>query len=107
MSVGGRVIETIDTGDKVWVNTNDKHSECAVYVERSAESRSISEGDMLWWQAGVCYWTPYDGMGNAISPIERPLTKVGYSGVNRPANAGSDASASSPIASTDLVGRED
>jgi CxxC motif-containing protein (DUF1111 family) len=52
MSIGGKVIETIDTGDKVWVNTNDKHSECAVYVERNAKSRSISEGDMLWWQAG-------------------------------------------------------
>jgi len=86
MSVGGRVTDTIDTGDKVWVNTYDQHSECAVYVERNPESRSISEGDMLWWQAGVCYWTPYDCRGNAISPIERPLKKVGNSGVNRPAH---------------------
>ena len=84
MSVGGRVIETLDTGDKVWVNTHDKHSECAVYVERTPEARSISEGDMLWWQAGICYWTPYDQRGQAIDPVERELRKVGYSGVNRP-----------------------
>jgi len=87
MSVGGKVIETIDAGDKVWVNTYDNHSECAVYVERTVESRSISEGDKLWWQAGTCYWTPYDSKGAAIAPFERELKKVGYSGVNRPSDS--------------------
>lgn len=47
MSVGGRVIEVIDCGDKVWVNTKERRwagddwkygEQCAIYVERNDDS---------------------------------------------------------------------
>lgn len=85
MSVGGKVLEAIVLPGKVWVNTWDGHDECAIYVERTDESRTISEGDGLWWQGGNAYWTPRDKNGNAYTFVDKILKRRGYSGVNRPA----------------------
>lgn len=81
MSVGGNVIETIPVGDRVWINTRERQSghECAIFVEATNESRSVSPGDMLWWQGSVAYWTPANK-----AFIERRLQRIGYSGVKRP-----------------------
>lgn len=91
MSVGGKVVETIVLPDKVWVNTHDgasgckrmdcKGHTCAIYVERTVESRSISEGDTVWWQGQWAFWTP----ANAVFH-ERKLKRIGFSGVSRPAS---------------------
>jgi hypothetical protein len=81
MSVGGKVVETIVLDEKVWVNTKDGpyKSTTAIYVERTAESRSISEGDTVWWQGQWAFWTPANG------PFEdRKLKRIGFSGVKRP-----------------------
>lgn len=81
MSVGGRVVEVIVLQDRVWVNTREPSSgdECAIYVERTAKSRSISEGDSLWWQGRHAMWTPKN---RAFFDME--LERIGYSGVPRP-----------------------
>lgn len=98
--VGGTVIEVVPLPDKVWVNVREgeprknKANECAVYVERSHKSMAIAEGDALWWQGRNAYWTPE---ANRISSkaakrkghregvhSDIPITRFGYSGVNRP-----------------------
>jgi hypothetical protein len=61
---GGKVIHTVVMRDRVWVGTDDGHEKCATYVERNAKSRTISEGDSLWWQGGRAYWTPKEHGGN-------------------------------------------
>lgn len=83
MSVGGKVIETIVVGDKIWINTFDKHSECAVYVKNNYQEKQISNGDYFWWQGRTCYWTPYVNE-EAVEPIERPIQRISSSGVERP-----------------------
>jgi len=92
--VGGEVIGVIQLEDKVWVNCKETQftSQCAIYVEKNDKSRCIGEGDMLWWQCGIAYWTP---ACNRHKSGERPelkegkgydieLKKLGYSGVNKP-----------------------
>lgn len=81
MSVGGRVVETIVLEDRVWVNTEEPASGdlCAIYVERTPESRTIGEGDSLWWQGRTAYWTPTN---RAFEDME--LERIGFSGVSRP-----------------------
>lgn len=79
MSVGGKVVETIVLEDRVWINTSDDGDECAIYVERTPESRTISEGDSLWWQSGWAFWTPRN---RAFE--DRRLNRIGASGVSRP-----------------------
>lgn len=78
--VGGRVIETLDTGDRVWVNCRERDSTTAIYLERTFEARSISPGDIIWWQGKYAFWTPKVGGFH-----DRRLTRIGGSGVHRPA----------------------
>lgn len=98
MSVGGKVIEVLDCGDRVWVNTREqkwdadlrvmrdrrcvakgcKCSECAVYVERTDAALLIEPGDSLWWQGRDAMWTPHAG-----GKSDRKLRRIGYSGVER------------------------
>jgi hypothetical protein len=56
--VGGTVIETIKSKDKIWINCEDHGTTCAIYVDADAKARSVSEGDMIWWQGGKAFWTP-------------------------------------------------
>jgi hypothetical protein len=79
VSVGGKVVETIVLADKVWVNADDQGDKCAIYVERTPESRTISEGDSLWWHGHAAFWTPSN---HAFE--DRRLNRVGFSGVSRP-----------------------
>lgn len=90
MSVGGKVVETIVLADKVWVNTRERQSgdECAIYVERTPESRTISNGDSLWWQGRNAYWTPRSGSMKRNPPFtDRKIARIGCSGVSRPSGA--------------------
>lgn len=80
--VGGKVIETIIVDDRVWVNVRDRtypKETCAIYVERNPVSEAISEGDSLWWQGRLAFWTP---VGANFSDLEIP--RRSYSGVARP-----------------------
>lgn len=86
MSVGGRVVETIVLDDRVWVNTVDDprgRNQCAIYVERTPESRTISPGDVVWWQGAWAFWTPV--LTTKERPfVERKLKRIGFSGVPKP-----------------------
>ena len=83
MSVGGKVVETIDCGDKVWVSTSEPahpyDEPTAIYVERTAAARAISLGDSLWWQGQDAMWTPAN---RAFA--DKKLRRIGGSGVPRP-----------------------
>lgn len=83
MSVGGKVVETIVLGDRVWIATREPEypldEPTAIYVERTAEARTISEGDSVWWHGVNAYWTPRN---RAFE--DRPLRRIGYSGRFRP-----------------------
>lgn len=86
--VGGIVIETIDCLDKVWVNTREQRGtqECAIYVARTVESLSISEGDVVWWQGNHAMWTPrsLSNKGKPLLFVDKKLKRIGSSGVPRP-----------------------
>jgi hypothetical protein len=82
--VGGKVIETILLPDKIWINARDNYprrrpDECAIYVERNADSEAIRVGDSIWWQGGYAMWTPA-----SREFADHKIPRVGYSGVNRP-----------------------
>jgi hypothetical protein len=97
--VGGTVVETIivpaqiendvdelrfgmELEARVWVNVRDRGDECAVFVADSPAARSISEGDTLWWQGGEVFWTP-----KSRAFADKPLRRIGCSGVARPTDA--------------------
>lgn len=96
--VGGIVIETLvvpalvendvecaafgkERAARVWVNVRDTRGRetCAIYVEHTNESRSISIGDRVWWQGGFAFWTP-----RHLAFHDKPLRRLGCSGVTRP-----------------------
>jgi hypothetical protein len=79
MSVGGTVIEVLETEQSFWVNTIDGKEECAIYVVKNENSEKIKIGDSLWWQGGCAYWTAKPS-GEEDIKIERR----GYSGAPRP-----------------------
>ena len=96
--VGGTVIEVVDLATKVYLNCADrpysKIEECAIYVEKNAQSEQIEIGDAVWWQGGYAMWTP---KGNRVSgevaekrglkcgkDYDIKIPRRGYSGVNHP-----------------------
>lgn len=104
--VGGKVIEILDCGDRLWVNCRDthcyrrygcqgadcKHDECAVYVERNDLSINMSVGDTIWWQGGKVMWTPASFAREFAGKMQRggvhydiQLKKLSCSGVRHPA----------------------
>lgn len=86
MSVGGVVIETVVLDDRVWICTRDVlyGDEVAIYVERTPEARSVSEGDTIWWQGPWALWTPRLGPCGFKPFIDKKLRRIGYSGVPHP-----------------------
>lgn len=92
--VGGTVIEVVDLATKVYVNVADrpysKREECAIYVERNADSEKIQIGDALWWQGDVAMWTPQEnrlaGMRDLKCGVDYDIQipRRGYSGVSQP-----------------------
>jgi hypothetical protein len=93
--VGGVVIETLATAERVWVNVEDRTygDRCAIYVERTAAAERIRPGDSLWWQGRDALWTPQENRemdpryaaGGVDYDIRIP--RIGYSGVRHPAAA--------------------
>lgn len=88
--VGGIVKEVLFVGNRVWVNAKDTTytDECAIYVERNANSERIKPGDSIWWQGRMAMWTPAGSSGYAERQgidwdIEIP--RIGYSGAYHPA----------------------
>lgn len=90
--VGGRVIETLVVKDRVWINVQDwdennqrpRNDTCAVYVVNNDEARSISNGDIVWWQGGNVYWTAKDKNGKTVGKADVAIKRLGFSGVRRP-----------------------
>lgn len=87
--IGGNVVETIVLPDRVWVNCRERNctSTCAIYVENTSKSRSISEGDIVWWQGGYAMWTPKRN-GKSYGKSDIQLNRIGCSGVIRPESKG-------------------
>jgi len=56
----GKVIETEvhEKSNTVWINVKSDDETMGILVERTAKSRCVSEGDLVWWQADLVYWTP-------------------------------------------------
>jgi len=92
LMVGGTVIETISLPDRIWINCGDTtypSSTCAIEVVADARARSVSEGDIVWWQDKFAMWTPACLQGRADKgrsgvDFDIRLDKIGYSGVPRP-----------------------
>ncbi len=89
--IGGTVIETVITPERVWINCREKEygDECAIYVENDAKARTVAEGDSVWWQQDQAMWTPKGFHPNGRSGIDFDirLKKLGYSGPHpRPAS---------------------
>ena len=90
--VGGKVIETKESGNKMWINVQEYletkskllNNFCAIFVELSPKSRSVSEGDIVWWQGTRAYWTAKDSRGNTIGKPNTILNRIGFSGITRP-----------------------
>jgi hypothetical protein len=98
--IGGTVIETITLEDRVWINCRGERGEssttCAIFVKKTAKSRSVSEGDAVWWQSGLAMWTPSFNRVKTCThkhhfsclkcgkDYDIKLERVGYSGVARP-----------------------
>lgn len=89
MSVGGQVVETIDCGDVVWVDTRERYRNrdglwklcqrsVAVYVDRTDAALCIEPGDSIWWQGRDAMWTPRAGGRSDIR-----LKRIGFSGISR------------------------
>lgn len=78
MSVGGIVVGTRVLDDRVWVATTEREypndEPTCIYVERTPASRTISEGDSLWWQGRWAFWTPSN---RAFTDMR--LRKIGFS----------------------------
>jgi len=81
MSVGGKIVEVLDTEDSYWVNTYDDHVECAVYIDKEG-GKEPQVGDTLWWQGRKAYWTPQPHTDG--DPFDIAIPKISGSGVNRP-----------------------
>ncbi len=82
--VGGTVIETIDAGNRVWINCRDDHYSgdlCAICVERNIDALVVCVGDVVWWHGKNAYWTPQGSM-KGFGDIAIP--RIGYSGARRP-----------------------
>lgn len=77
--IGGKVIETIVCGDRVWINCEDRFQTCAIYVQNDCKARAVSEGDIVWWQAGKAMWTAKDRYGKTVGKPDTILTKIGFS----------------------------
>ncbi len=80
MSVGGKVIDHKIFDEKVYIDTDDNGSKCAIYVERDKHSESVRVGDIVWWQGVKAYWTTSDRK----TQVETVLHRRGYSGVPYP-----------------------
>ncbi len=82
MSVGGIVVNVIDSEDKIWVNTREREYSgdegTAIYIKKpDIENFKIRIGDSLWWQGGIAFWTVRGAQES--KDIEIKLERLGYS----------------------------
>lgn len=81
--VGGMVIATIEDGDRIYVNCqgsgSERREQCAIYVERNADSEQVRPGDNLWWQGKRAMWTPSNRR-----VVDKEIPRRSYSGVSPP-----------------------
>lgn len=83
MAGGGIVTQTTDLGESIEVvvidNYNDK---TATQLERNDMSRSISEGDVVWWQdTPIAHWTAsiYRGTEWSKETHDLKIPRIGFS----------------------------
>lgn len=87
---GGKVVETIELEDKIWVNCedetvpqwNDKNfapKQSAIYIEKTAAGRCVQDGDTIFWEGEYALWTP-----RKKAFTDYKLKRVGAVGVKRP-----------------------
>lgn len=84
--VGGIVKEVLIGGDRVWINCVDREhptTECAIYVERNADSENVRKGDSVWWQGRFAMWSEKEWEGRG----EIEIPRIGYSGARHPAQS--------------------
>tara|TARA_R110000796_G_C14337915_1_gene409963 strand:- start:11 stop:274 length:264 start_codon:yes stop_codon:yes gene_type:complete len=82
--IGGIVKETNTIKEGVEIVVEDEGELLSVEVKVTAESRSVSEGDSIWWQGRKAYWTPRNKYGRIqgnASDIQ--LYRIGYSRIPR------------------------
>lgn len=93
--IGGTVVETIGTGDRVWVNCRDTTygNECAIYVKKDERSALVEPGDIVWWQGRCAMWTPAGNVATRSGLRDIELRRIGYSGASRPAELPEDPNA--------------
>lgn len=89
--IGGIVLDTVDNPKTIRFRVKDNKTKKVdvVYVERDVRSRCVSEGDLVWWQSGIVYWTPkhhielrsesqvgevYDIALHLVSVVKQPVT---------------------------------
>lgn len=80
--IGGKIIETKLTSDRVWLDVQDTtypKDICALYVVRNQDSERIRVGDSVWWQGKNLFWTRADK-----SIVEKAIPRASYSGVGVP-----------------------
>lgn len=82
--VGGVVVEVVPDGNRYWVNTDDHGDECAIFVEKNANSDKIKPGDSVWWQGRDAMWTTKAVREGAEGDSDIKIPRIGYSGVSRP-----------------------
>lgn len=80
--VGGTVIETIDMGNRVWINCKERNDVCAINVVRNVDALIVCPGDQIWWQGRNAFWTPQNA---AKGIFDITIPRIGYSGAVRPA----------------------
>lgn len=98
--VGGTVVEAIpcevDGQSRVWINVRDpREHECAIYVKGTPQARSVSPGDLIWWQGPWAMWTPRTSSGTSPFSDHR-LSRIGCSGVGRPERRAAPAGEQDP-----------
>lgn len=99
--VGGVIIGLTKREDEIHVNVADcphyprhglgdecpRPDTCCVYTDgvrvQDSAPANLQIGDLLWWQGGLCYWTPRANrqLAKARGGVDYDikLTKLGYS----------------------------
>ena len=101
--IGGFVKEIILEPTSIWIDCVDPvypKETCAIRIERTPQSEKIEPGDSLWWQGRKAMWTPCDIFKNltqcdhrehencqSVAGVDYDIqfTRLGYSGIPRPA----------------------
>ena len=81
--VGGYVSKAEVEGEFVRISCEDTNGDtCDIRVRKNAKARTVSRGDVIWWQNRTAFWTPkmtYSSSSPDIGPTDIKLTKVGNS----------------------------